>query len=866
METTQKQIVLGILAHVDSGKTTLSEAMLYRAGAIRKLGRVDHGDAFLDTDSLEKARGITIFSKQALLTAGNTAITLLDTPGHVDFSTETERTLQVLDYAVLVVSGTDGVQSHTETLWRLLRRYHVPTFVFVNKMDLPGMTREQLLSQLNHRLGEGFVDFGAEPAARNEALALCDEQLMEKMLDAGTLTDADIIPAVARRHVFPCWFGAALRLDGVDALLEGLDRYTRPAPALHAFGARVFKVSQDEQGTRLTWLRVTGGELKVKALLTGEADGEPWAEKANQLRLYSGAKYTLTEVIGPGQVCAVTGLTHAKPGTGLGAERDSDVPVLEPVLSYQVLLPEGADVHAALGKLHRLEEEEPQLHVVWNESLGEIHVQLMGEVQLEVLRSLLAERFGLEVSFGPGGILYKETITEPMEGVGHYEPLRHYAEVHLLLEPLPRGSGMQFAADCREEELDKNWQRLVLTHLEEKQHLGVLIGAPLTDMKITLIAGRAHLKHTEGGDFRQATYRAVRQGLMMANQIKKTQLLEPWYSFRLEVPAENIGRAMSDVQRMEGSFDPPETAPDGQTAALTGFAPVAAMRSYPMEVVSYTRGRGHLSLTLDGYRPCHNAQEVIAETGYQPEHDLDNPADSVFCAHGAGFVVPWSEVRSHMHVESGWGKAKPARPEMQAVPQRRAMAYRATLEEDAELLKIFERTYGPIKRDPLAAFRPVQKTERPDFAAEQWEIAPEYLLVDGYNIIFAWDELNALAKESLDAARRKLMDILCNYQGYQKCVLILVFDAYRVPGSPGAIEQYHNIHVVYTKEAETADMFIERVTHEIGKSRRVRVATSDGMEQVIILGHGALRVSARMFHEEVQNVEKQIRALVQGQA
>ena len=859
MEKTQKQIVLGILAHVDSGKTTLSEAMLYRAGAIRKLGRVDHGDAFLDTDSLEKARGITIFSKQALLTAGNTSITLLDTPGHVDFSTETERTLQVLDYAVLVVSGTDGVQSHTETLWRLLRRYHVPTFVFVNKMDLPGMTREQLLTQLNHRLGEGFVDFGAEPAARNEALALCDEQLMEKMLDAGTLTDADIIPAVARRHVFPCWFGAALRLDGVDALLDGLDRYTRPAPALHAFGARVFKVSQDEQGTRLTWLRVTGGELKVKALLTGEADGEPWAEKANQLRLYSGAKYTLTEAIGPGQVCAVTGLTHAKPGTGLGAERDSDVPVLEPVLSYQVLLPEGADVHAALGKLHRLEEEEPQLHVVWNESLGEIHVQLMGEVQLEVLRSLLAERFGLEVSFGPGGILYKETITEPMEGVGHYEPLRHYAEVHLLLEPLPRGSGMQFVADCREEVLDKNWQRLVLTHLEEKQHLGVLTGSPLTDVKITLIAGRAHLKHTEGGDFRQATYRAVRQGLMLA----KSQLLEPWYAFRLEVPDENIGRAMSDIQRMEGTFDPPESGEE--TAVLTGFAPVSTMRSYPMEVVSYTRGRGHLSLTLDGYRPCHNAQEVIAAIGYEPEHDLDNPADSVFCAHGAGFVVPWDQVRSHMHVDSGWGKS--TRPEQEAaVPQRRAMAYRATLEEDAELLKIFERTYGPIKRDPLAAFRPVQKRERPDFAAEQWEIAPEYLLVDGYNIIFAWDELNALSKESLDAARHKLMDILCNYQGFQKCVLILVFDAYRVPGSPGSIEQYHNIHVVYTKEAETADMFIERVTHEIGRNRRVRVATSDGMEQIIILGHGALRVSARMFHEEVQNVEKQIRALVQGEA
>ena len=859
MESTRKQIVLGILAHVDSGKTTLSEAMLYRAGVTRRLGRVDHKDAFLDTDALEKARGITIFSKQALLTAGDTDITLLDTPGHVDFSTETERTLQVLDYAVLVVSGTDGVQSHTETLWRLLRRYHVPTFVFVNKMDLPGMERQELLAQLNRRLGEGFVDFGAEQADRDEALALCDENLMDRMLDAGQLQDADLIPAIARRHVFPCWFGAALKLEGVDALLDGLDRYTRLAPALEAFGAKVFKVSQDEQGARLTWLRVTGGELKVKAQLTGEADGEPWAEKANQLRLYSGAKYTLAEAIGPGQVCAVTGLTKARPGEGLGAERDSDLPVLEPVLSYQVLLPEGADVHAALGKLHRLEEEEPQLHVVWNETLGEIHVQLMGEIQLEVLRSLLAERFGLEVEFGPGGILYKETITEPMEGVGHYEPLRHYAEVHLKLEPLPRGSGMQFAADCREEVLDKNWQRLVLTHLEEKQHLGVLTGSPLTDVKITLIAGRAHLKHTEGGDFRQATYRAVRQGLMLA----KSQLLEPWYAFRLEVPAENIGRAMSDIQRMEGTFDPPESGEE--TAVLTGFAPVSTMRSYPMEVVSYTRGRGHLSLTLDGYRPCHNAQEVIAAIGYEPEHDLDNPADSVFCAHGAGFVVPWDQVRSHMHVDSGWGKS--TRPEQEAaVPQRRAMAYRATLEEDAELLKIFERTYGPIKRDPLAAFRPVQKRERPDFAAEQWEIAPEYLLVDGYNIIFAWDELNALSKESLDAARHKLMDILCNYQGFQKCVLILVFDAYRVPGSPGSIEQYHNIHVVYTKEAETADMFIERVTHEIGRNRRVRVATSDGMEQIIILGHGALRVSARMFHEEVQNVEKQIRALVQGEA
>ena len=864
-QNTPKRLVVGILAHVDSGKTTLSEAMLYRSGTIRKLGRVDHKDAFLDTDALEKARGITIFSKQALLNVKNTAVTLLDTPGHVDFSTETERTLQVLDYAVLVISGTDGVQSHTETLWRLLRRYHVPTFVFINKMDLPGPGREALLAQLTHRLGEGFVDFGTDADARSEALALCDERLMEAVLENGELSKEQITAAIARRHVFPCWFGAALKLEGVDALLAGLDAYTRPAPALDAFGAKVFKLSPDEQGGRLTWLRVTGGSLKVKALLQGEADGEPWAEKANQLRLYSGAKYTLAEEVFPGQVCAVTGLTRARPGEGLGAQRDSDLPVLEPVLSYQVLLPEGADVHAALGKLHRLEEEEPQLHVVWNETLGEIHVQLMGEVQLEVLRSLLAERYGLCVEFGPGGILYKETITEPMEGVGHYEPLRHYAEVHLKLEPLPAGSGLQFAADCREEVLDKNWQRLVLTHLEEKQHLGVLIGAPLTDVKITLIAGRAHLKHTEGGDFRQATYRAVRQGLMMAHRIGKTQLLEPWYAFRLEVPAENLGRALNDIQRMEGSFDPPETSPDGQTATLTGKAPAASMGSYPMEVVGYTRGRGRLSLTLDGYRPCHNTQQVVEAAGYEPEHDVENPADSVFCAHGAGFVVPWDQVRNYMHVDSGWGRAKPAEAAAPAAPQRRAAAYRATLEEDEELLKIFERTYGPIKRDPLAAFRPVQKRERPDFAAEQWTIAPEYLLVDGYNIIFAWEELNAISKQSLDAARKKLADILCNYQGFKKCVVILVFDAYRVPGSPGSIEQYHNIHIVYTKEAETADMFIEHVTHEIGKDRRVRVATSDGMEQIIILGHGALRVSARMFHEEVQQVEKEIKQLIQGE-
>ena len=874
MEQEHKQLVIGILAHVDSGKTTLSEALLYGTGTIRKLGRVDHKDAFLDTDALEKARGITIFSKQALFTAGNTDFTLLDTPGHVDFSTETERTLQVLDYAVLVISGTDGVQSHTETLWRLLRRYRIPTFVFVNKMDLPGPGREALLTQLNRRLGDGFVDFGAEQADRDEALALCDERLMEAMLDRGNLTDTDLIPAIARRHVFPCWFGSALKLQGVDALVEGLDRYTRPAPALEAFGAKVFKVSQDEQGNRLTWLRVTGGALKVKAQLTGEVDGEPWAEKANQLRLYSGAKFTLAECIGPGQVCAVTGLTRARPGEGLGAERDSDLPVLEPVLSYQVLLPEGADVHAALGKLHRLEEEEPQLHVVWNETLGEIHVQLMGEIQLEVLKSLLAERYGLEVSFGPGGILYKETITEAMEGVGHYEPLRHYAEVHLKLEPLPRGSGMQFAADCREEVLDKNWQRLVLTHLEEKQHLGVLIGAPLTDVKITLIAGRAHLKHTEGGDFRQATYRAVRQGLMMADQIHKTQLLEPWYAFRLELPSDNVGRAMNDIQNMGGSFDPPETGADGDTTLLTGTAPASTMRSYPMEVVGYTRGRGHLTLTLDGYRPCHNAAEVIEAAGYEPEHDLDNPADSVFCAHGAGYLVKWDEVPARAHLSTGLERrlnGETATEEADAeddanARRRRADAYRGTLEQDKELLAIFERTYGKIRRrgetgDAKKAARAALHTApaAASVPAKPVPAGPDYLLVDGYNVIFAWDDLRKLADGNLDAARRRLMDILCNYAGYRRCVPILVFDAYKVRGGAREVEQYHNLYVVYTREAETADMYIERATHELAKEHRTRVVSSDGAEQIIVMGHGALRVSARAFEEEVRAVEKEIR-------
>ena len=871
-----KRLVVGVLAHVDSGKTTLSEALLYRAGSIRKLGRVDHRDAFLDTDALEKARGITIFAKQAVLTlpAGTvtgtpleeTQITLLDTPGHVDFSAEAERTLQVLDYAVLVISGTDGIQSHTMTLWRLLERYHVPTFIYVNKMDLPGADKALRLRELRGRFGDGCVDFTPTVPAeeRAEALGVCSEPLMEAVLATGTVPQADLITAITRRQVFPCYFGAALRLDGIDDLLNGLQRDTRMPPDAGSFGARIFKIGADESGARMTYLKVTDGVLKVKSNLVSRPDARvEFEEKADQLRVYSGSKYRLVSEAPAGTVCAVLGPTKTYPGQGLGVQPDARQPMLEPVLNYRVELPEGADPHYALLALRTLEDEDPQLHVVWNAALGEIHLQLMGEIQLEILQSVLQSRFGLEVAFGEGGILYKETISAPVEGVGHYEPLRHYAEVHLLLEPGELGSGLQFASICRTDALDLNWQRLILTHLAERSHPGVLAGAPLTDVKITLTAGRAHIKHTEGGDFRQATYRAVRQGLMMADQIHKTQLLEPWYAFRLELPSDNVGRAMNDIQNMGGSFDPPETGADGDTTLLTGTAPASTMRSYPMEVVGYTRGRGHLTLTLDGYRPCHNAAEIIEAVGYEPERDLDNPADSVFCAHGAGFVVPWDQVRSHMHVDSGWGKSKSPEQETQAVPQRRAAAYRATLEEDAELLKIFERTYGPIKRDPLAAFRPVQKRERPDFDAQQWEILPEYLLVDGYNIIFAWDELNALAKDSLEAARHKLMDILCNYQGYQKCNLILVFDAYRVPGSPGSIEQYHNIHVVYTKEAETADMFIEHVTHEIGKGRRVRVATSDGMEQIIILGHGALRVSARAFEEEVNAVEKEIREFLE---
>ena len=865
--TPRKYICTGLLAHVDSGKTTLAEGLLYRAGALRRLGRVDHRDAFLDTDAQERARGITIFAKQAVLTlpaAGSgpeTCITLLDTPGHVDFSAEAERALQVLDYAVLVISGTDGVQAHTETLWKLLARYRVPTFVFVNKMDLRGADAAVRLRELRGRFGDGCVDFTGEPDP--EALALCSEPLMEEVLANGAPAPDTLAAAIARRQVFPCFFGAALRLEGLDRLLEALQALTRMPPVWPEFGARVFKISQDDAGTRLTWLKVTGGTLPVKAVLPG-------GEKADALRLYNGSKFRLVNAAVPGMVVAVAGPARTRPGQGLGAEADAEAPLLEPVLNYRADCP-GADPHTLLKALQTLEDEDPQLHVAWRDDLAEVHVQLMGEVQLEILQSILQSRFGLAVSFSEGGILYKETLTAAVEGIGHYEPLRHYAEVHLLLEPAPRGSGVQLAADCPPDTLAENWQRLVLTHLAERTHPGVLTGAPLTDVKITLAAGRAHQKHTEGGDFRQATYRAVRQGLRTAAARGAVQLLEPWYDFTLELPAGAVGRAMADVQRMCGAFDAPETL--GDTARLRGRLPVATARGYAREVAAYTHGLGRWNVLPAGYDACHDAESVIAASGYDPAADVENPADSVFCSHGAGYTVPWDEVPARAHVDSGLTRRlSPAGqpPEEDAgARRRRAEAYRGTLEQDKDLLAIFERTYGKIRRrgengaDAQKAARAALHTVPARTPPRPQPTGPDYLLVDGYNVIFAWDELRRLAEGSLDAARRRLMDILCNYAGYRRCVPILVFDAYKVRGGAREVERYHNLYVVYTREAETADMYIERATHELAKERRTRVVSSDGAEQVIVLGHGALRVSARAFAEEVAAVEKEIREFLQ---
>ncbi len=854
------KLVVGILAHVDAGKTTLSEALLYRSGVLRRLGRVDHGDAFLDTDAMERERGITIFAKQAVLPVGERELTLLDTPGHVDFSAEAERTLRVLDCAVLVISGTDGIQGHTRTLWQLLERYGVPVFLFVNKMDLPGADREEVLSQLRRRLSPGCVDFGS--AALEEDAAVCDEGVLERYLETGRLERNDLVEMIRRRQVFPCFFGSALKLEGVDALLEGLAEYG-PVPTYPAeFGARVFKVSRDGQGTRLTHLKVTGGTLHVKDLISSRREGLPeaqvWEEKADQLRIYSGAKFRPVEEAPAGTVCAVTGLSHTVPGMGLGWEQDWTSPVLEPVLACRLELTDGTDPHTAMKYLRELEEEDPQLRVSWNEAAREIRVQLMGEVQLEVLRRVLQDRFGLEAAFGEGSIVYRETIAAPVEGIGHFEPLRHYAEVHLLMEPGERGSGLVFATACPEDQLEGNWQRLVLTHLAERAHPGVLTGSPITDMKITLVAGRAHVKHTEGGDFRQATYRAVRQGLMQAESV----LLEPWYDFRLEVPADQVGRAMSDLQRMGGETQLPLT--EGEETVLTGSVPVAAFRGYAREVAAYTRGRGHLSCVPGGYRPCADAEAVIAASGYDPERDVDNPPDSVFCAHGGGYTVKWDQVPAMAHVDSGLRLGAEQEPETQPGPAvRRPVS--GGVEQDEELRAIFERTYGPIRRQVPQPMRPPRRPAAQESEAEKRAIrerfrGEEYLLVDGYNIIFAWDELKAIARDSLDAARKSLCDLLCNYQGYRKCHVILVFDAYKVKGGQGSVEKYHNIHVVYTREAETADAYIERATYEIGREHRVKVATSDGPEQLIILGHGALRLSATAFRQEVEQVQGEIAA------
>ena len=853
-----KRLTIGMLAHVDSGKTTLSEAMLYRAGAVRRLGRVDHGDAFLDTEEQERERGITIFSKQARLCWGEWEFTLLDTPGHVDFSAETERAVQVMDCAVLLVSGADGVQGHTETLWKLLERHHIPTFLFINKMDQPGTDRDRLLGQLRARLSDGCADFSGPWEDVLEHAALCDEALMERYLEAGELDDADLSALIVERRLFPCFFGAALRVEGVDALLDGLARYALEPDWPAQFAARVFKISRDDKGERLTWLKITGGALKVRDVVKGP----DWEEKAAQLRLYSGAKFTPAGEAPAGTVCAAAGLTRTRAGQGLGAEEDWAGPELEPVLAYQVLPPAGGDAHTLLAQLRILEEEDPQLQVEWNEGLGEIRLRLMGEVQLEVLSRLLERRFRTRVSFGPGRVVYLETIAAPAEGVGHFEPLRHYAEVHLLLEPLERGAGLALDTACSENVLDRNWQRLILTHLMEKTHLGVLTGAPITDMRITLLTGRAHLKHTEGGDFRQATYRAVRQGLMGARSV----LLEPWYSFRLEAPAGSMGRAMTDLQRMGAELQPPQQ--QGEGAVLTGSVPVSELGGYWTQVAAYTGGRGRLSCTVEGYRPCHNAEAVIDAAGYDPERDVDNPAGSVFCAHGAGFNVPWDQVREHMHLDSGWRPAG-AQPAQEAAPVRReAMSYESRAALDRELEAIFQRAYGPVKQPH--AFRPVQRSAPPK--PKPWKglkvrDGDDYLLVDGYNIIHGVDELRALAREDLDSARERLTGRLRNYQGWKRCKVIVVFDAYKVKGNPGSVERLGDLFVVYTREAETADMYIEKTTYSLSKEKRehrVRVATSDGLEQMIILGHGAVRMSAAELEFELRQAEEDIRRIIGG--
>ncbi len=870
------KVTVGILAHVDAGKTTLSECMLYLSGSIKKMGRVDHKDAFLDTFELEKARGITIFSKQAVFNLGDQQVTLLDTPGHVDFSTEMERTLQVLDYAILVINGADGVQGHTLTLWQLLKRYRIPTFLFVNKMDQIGTSREKLIQELEKRLSERCIDFGfnKDEHAFMDKLAMCDEALMEQFLETGTIKVENLSHAIALRKVFPVFFGSALKLQGVDLFLEGLGQYMRMPVYPENFGAKIFKITRDAQGNRLTHIKVTGGCVKVKDVLTNDktaealissgGDFEVWKEKVDQIRIYSGSQFQAITEATPGTICAIIGLTKTRSGEGLGSEPNSAKPILKPVLTYKILLPTDCDVMGMLMKLRQLEEEEPQLNIDWNEVHSEIHVQVMGEIEIEILQRLILDRYGVEVTFGSGSLMYKETIADPVEGVGHFEPLRHYAEVHLLMEPGERGSGLQLKTSCSEDVLDRSWQRLVMSHLEEKKHIGVLTGSEITDLKITLVAGRAHLKHTEGGDFRQATYRAVRQGLKKAKNI----LLEPIYKFRLEVPKELLGRAMGDIQRMKGSFSEPEI--EGDMAILIGDAPVATMQGYPLEVIAYSKGCGKLFVHLKGYEPCHNSEEILANRAYDSENDPQNPTSSIFCDHGVGFNVSWERVEDFMHVESGLklNQMDIEPTEMKIETPRNT--YNQGIISDQEVEEIFFRTYGTAKRDTYLKQRRVIDSgkEKADKKVVELHTGKDpqkrsnlekYLLVDGYNIVFAWDDLKEIAKSSLDSARMKLMDMLCNYQSLRDETVILVFDAYKVLGNPGEMTRYHNIHVVYTKEAETADQYIERLVHHIGHQYDVTVATSDVLEQLIIMGQGGRRLSAKGLRAELDLVNSEIR-------
>ena len=837
----KRHIAMGLLAHVDAGKTTLSEALLYHTGMRRTLGRVDHKDAFLDTHELERQRGITIFSKQALLSTPQLDITLVDTPGHADFSAEAERTLSVLDCAVLIISATDGIQAHTVTLWELLKRYNVPVFIFVNKIDLPGKASQELLQQLQTKLSPGCTDF-TDPEKVAEAAAMCDENLLEQFLETGSVDNAAIADLIGKRQLFPCCFGSALKLEGVDALLETLDAYAPQKTYPEGFGAKVYKISHDPQGNRLTWLKVTGGVLSPRMVLQYKnARGEEVEEKLIQLRLYAGDKFTSAENVLPGQICAVTGLSATYAGQGLGAESGSPPPAMEPVMTYRLILPAGCDPVVFLPKLRQLEEEDPQLHIHWNAQAKQIHVQIMGKIQLEVLKSLIAQRFGVDLDFDNGRIYYKETIAAPVEGVGHFEPLRHYAEVHILLEPLPAGSGIQYDSVCSTDILDGNFQRLVMGHLSEKQHLGVLTGAPITDIKLTLLVGKAHVKHTEGGDFRQATYRAVRQGLMQAENV----LLEPWYDFILTVPMQHIGRAITDIRAMSGQFDTPET--EGSVSTLKGILPAVELKDYVDVLAAYTQGQGQLQLALHGYLPCHNADAVIAEAAYDPEADLENTPDSVFCDHGAGVTVKWNKVPEYMHLDSGLKKEKPAEP---------AIITRNLRMDDKELEAIMEREFGPIKR-------PQYYTPENRPAREKLDIKPPRktaLIVDGYNIIHAWDSLAETSKNDLDAARRQLCDILSSFAGFRECYLVVVFDGYKVKGNPGEKQQYHNISVVYTGENETADAYIESLAAQVGPNYAVKVATSDSLIQISSLRSGVLRMSARELWDTVTQANKEMEA------